>query len=189
MTPLDLSGVSQDRPIEVLNFEDDPADALIVERALLHASQQQQLNDKKPRLRAIVCHHAFTSNGGWSGARPLDGDFFSGAHQPRGMMQDLEGVAVMYHSGNPGRMLTFMRLGILPFFVMAAWIVYLWARRHFGAATGALAVGLFGLVPTVLAHAGLATTDMPLTACLAAAFFAMREGLLPEEEFPTRVAA
>ena len=37
-------------------------------------------------------------------------------------------------------MLTFMRLGILPFFVMAAWIVYLWARRHFGAATGALAV-------------------------------------------------
>src|SRR5438876_3575378 len=34
MTPLDLSGVPQDRPIEVLNFEDDPADALIVERAL-----------------------------------------------------------------------------------------------------------------------------------------------------------
>ncbi len=34
MTPLDLSGVPHDRPIEVLNFEDDPADALIVERAL-----------------------------------------------------------------------------------------------------------------------------------------------------------
>src|SRR5260370_17930642 len=34
MTPLDLSGVPHDRPIEVLNFEDDPADALSVERAL-----------------------------------------------------------------------------------------------------------------------------------------------------------
>jgi 4-amino-4-deoxy-L-arabinose transferase-like glycosyltransferase len=35
-----------------------------------------------------------------------------------------------------------------------------------------LAAGLFTLVPTVLAHAGLATTDMPLTACLSGAFFA-----------------
>jgi two-component sensor histidine kinase len=34
MTPLDPSGVPHDRPIEVLNFEDDPNDALIVERAL-----------------------------------------------------------------------------------------------------------------------------------------------------------
>ena len=34
MTPLEPGGVSHGRPIEVLNFEDDPADALIVERAL-----------------------------------------------------------------------------------------------------------------------------------------------------------
>ena len=32
---------------------------------------------------------------------------------------------------------------------------------------------MFTLVPTVLAHGGLATTDMPLTACLSAAFFAL----------------
>ncbi len=32
---------------------------------------------------------------------------------------------------------------------------------------------MFTLVPTVLAHAGMATTDMPLTACLSAAFFAL----------------
>ena len=32
-----------------------------------------------------------------------------------------------------------------------------------------LATGLFTLLPTLLAHAGVATTDMPLTACLSAA--------------------
>lgn len=101
------------------------------------------------------------------------GPFLSGARPLDGQNQDLEGVAVMYKSGDPGHILTLMRLGILPFFLLAAWVVYLWARRHFGGATGALAAGLFTLVPTVLAHAGVATTDMPLAASLTAAFFAM----------------
>ena len=99
--------------------------------------------------------------------------FLSGARPMHGPQQDLEGVAIMYAGGDPGRVLTLMRIGILPFFLLAAWMVYLWARKSFGPATGALAAGLFTLVPTVLAHAGLATTDMPLTACLSAAFFAM----------------
>ena len=101
------------------------------------------------------------------------GPYLAGA-RPMGIKnQDQEGVAVMYRDGHPERMLTRMRLGILPFFVAAAFVVWLWARRHFGNAVAALATGLFTLVPTVLAHAGLATTDMPLTACLSAAFFAL----------------
>ena len=39
-----------------------------------------------------------------------------------------------------------------------------------GPAVGALAVFLFSFLPPVLAHAGLATTDMALTAFLGAAF-------------------
>jgi hypothetical protein len=101
------------------------------------------------------------------------GPFLSGARPLGGQNQDLEGVAVMYKSGDPEEILTLMRIGILPFFLVSAWVVYLWGRRHFGPATGALAAGLYTLVPTVLAHAGVATTDMPLTACLTAAFFAM----------------
>jgi hypothetical protein len=101
------------------------------------------------------------------------GPFLSGARPLDGQNQDLEGVAVMYKSGDPERILTLMRIGILPFFLLGAWVVYLWARRYFGAATGALAAGLFTLVPTILAHAGVATTDMPLAAALSAAFFAM----------------
>jgi hypothetical protein len=101
------------------------------------------------------------------------GPFLAGARPLHGPLQDPEGVAVMYQSGHPGTMLTLMRFGILPFFVLTACVVYLWAKRHFGPAVGALAAGMFTLVPTVLAHAGVATTDMPLTACLAAAFFAL----------------
>jgi 4-amino-4-deoxy-L-arabinose transferase-like glycosyltransferase len=101
------------------------------------------------------------------------GPFLAGA-RPLGIKnQDQEGVAVMYHDGYPERMLTRMRFGILPFFVLAACVVWLWARRHFGNAVAALATGLFTLAPTVLAHAGVATTDMALTACLSAAFFAL----------------
>ena len=101
------------------------------------------------------------------------GPYLAGA-RPLGIKnQDQEGVAVMYRDGHPAQMLTRMRLGILPFFVVAAFVVWLWARRYFGGAAAALAAGLFTLVPTVLAHAGVATTDMPLTACLSAAFFAL----------------
>ena len=45
-----------------------------------------------------------------------------------------------------------------------------------------IATLLFTLIPTVLAHAGLATTDMGLAACLGAAFLAM----LVWAEEPTR---
>ncbi len=65
------------------------------------------------------------------------------------------------------------RAGILPFFVLACVVVYLWSRRHFGGGAGALAVALFTLTPPILAHAGLGTTDMALTACLGAAFLAL----------------
>ena len=66
-----------------------------------------------------------------------------------------------------------MRIGILPFFVLGCLVVFYWARRYFGLATGVIATLLFTLIPTVLAHAGLATTDMGLAACLGAAFLAM----------------
>jgi len=101
------------------------------------------------------------------------GPYLDGVRPLNGNNQDLEGVAEMYQSGHPERELNLMRLGILPFFLLAAAVVYLWARRHFGNAVAAVACGLFTLLPPVLAHAGVATTDMPLTGCLTAAFFAL----------------
>jgi 4-amino-4-deoxy-L-arabinose transferase-like glycosyltransferase len=101
------------------------------------------------------------------------GPFLAGARPLHTPNQDLEGVNVMYQGGDPAGMLNRMRLGILPFFILNAVVVFLWARRYFGGAAAVLATLLFALEPTVLAHAGLATTDMPLAACLTAAFFAL----------------
>jgi 4-amino-4-deoxy-L-arabinose transferase-like glycosyltransferase len=84
-----------------------------------------------------------------------------------------EGVAIIYQGGHPAQTLALMRAGILVFFVLACAIVYFWAKRSFGNTVAVLAVGLFTLVPTVLAHAGLATTDMGLAAGLVAAFYAL----------------
>lgn len=67
------------------------------------------------------------------------------------------------------RTLSLARLGILPFFVLAAAVVWYWTRRYFGAATALAATALFTTLPEALAHGGLATTDMTLTASFALA--------------------
>ncbi len=82
-------------------------------------------------------------------------------------------MAIIYEGGHPAQTLALMRAGILVFFVIACATIFLWARRSFGNTVAVLAVALFTLVPTVLAHAGLATTDMGLTAGLTAAFFTL----------------
>jgi hypothetical protein len=68
--------------------------------------------------------------------------------------------------------LALARLGVLPFFLLAVWTVWYWARKLFGEAAAVAAFGLFTTLPPILGHAGLATTDMPLTATLALAVFA-----------------
>ena len=101
------------------------------------------------------------------------GPYLDGARLLDAPNMILEGVAVLYHGGHTGRTLTLARLGILPFFILACLVVYFWARRYFGDPVAVVATGLFTLLPPVLAHAGLATTDMALTACLGAAFLAL----------------
>ena len=102
------------------------------------------------------------------------GPYLSGI-RPKGLPNKWnEGVEDYYQGGHTTRTVALSRLGILPFFVLACLTLYWWGCRDFNPSTGALAVVLFTLVPPVLAHGGLATTDMALTACLGAAFFAMR---------------
>ena len=73
--------------------------------------------------------------------------------------------------GHFDRILFLMRLGNLPFFILACHVVCVWGRT-FGAPIGILALGLFTCSPTALADAGLATTDMALGATVGAAFLA-----------------
>jgi hypothetical protein len=96
-----------------------------------------------------------------------------------------EGTAILYRDHHYDLTLAMARLGILPFFWIACLVVYWWGKRDFGPAVGALGVFLFSFLPPVLAHAGLATTDMALTAFLGAAFLS---GLVWTEQ-PTRAHA
>jgi 4-amino-4-deoxy-L-arabinose transferase-like glycosyltransferase len=83
-----------------------------------------------------------------------------------------EGVAIYYLTGHYNRYTVLSRVGNLPFFWLGCWITFLWGRRLLGKAGAAAAVLIFTMIPTLLAHAALATTDMGATACLAAAFYA-----------------
>jgi hypothetical protein len=101
------------------------------------------------------------------------GPYLDGARPVGESNPEWEGDAILCRSGHPGRTLFLARLGVLPFFLLACLVVYSWARHHFGKSAAVWATGLFTLLPPVLAHAGLATTDMALTACLGAAFFSL----------------
>jgi hypothetical protein len=84
-----------------------------------------------------------------------------------------EGMGVLYQSGHYERNLALARLGVLPFFWLACAVLFLWTARYFGRAAAVIAVLLFTLLPPVLAHAGLATTDMALTVFVPAGFLTL----------------
>ncbi|MGH7498101.1 MAG: ArnT family glycosyltransferase [Gemmatimonadales bacterium] len=90
-------------------------------------------------------------------------------HNPR--MYD-EGNLILEEGGKYVRNLSLARAGTLPFFIFACFIVYAWSRRLFGDPAAVVSVGLFSQLPPILAHSGLATTDMALAATLPAAIYA-----------------
>ena len=98
--------------------------------------------------------------------------YLFGAHSMGHPTMWAEGAAIL--SANPyDKTLALARLGILPFFWLAAWVVYQWSKRTLGELTALFATFLFTFLPPVLAHSGLATTDMALTATFGAAFLTM----------------
>ena len=84
-----------------------------------------------------------------------------------------EGFAILSQRGDPHRVLTLARLGILPFFIVTAILVFAWARSIADDTVGVLAVLAFTSVPPVLAHSGLATTDAVTMATVCATIFAL----------------
>lgn len=68
--------------------------------------------------------------------------------------------------------LALARSGILPFFLLAVWVVWSWARTRYGEASALIAVFLFTTTPIILGHAGMATTDMPEVATFVLAVLA-----------------
>jgi hypothetical protein len=84
----------------------------------------------------------------------------------------LEGNSILHAGGRYYHNLSLARLGVLPFFILAGIVVFLWTRRLFGDAAAVIATLLFTTLPPVLAHSGIATTDVALTGSLALALYA-----------------
>lgn len=82
------------------------------------------------------------------------------------------GNQILYARGQYQRNLTLARLGTLPFFVLAAWVTFLWTRSLLGDWPAVLAVFLLTMLPTVLGYSTLAYVDPALMAFLPAALLA-----------------
>lgn len=83
-----------------------------------------------------------------------------------------EGNEILLARGQYLHNLTLARLGVLPFFVLATFLVWHWGRVRYGPGPAFLAALLFTTSPVILAHAGLATTDMAITATFTGALMA-----------------
>jgi hypothetical protein len=95
-----------------------------------------------------------------------------GSHgQNQKVMWD-EGLAILFAKGPEDSTLALARMGTLPFFWITCCVAFLctrWISKS--AAAAVIAVFLVTMTPTLLAHAGLATTDMGLTAMLLLAVY------------------
>lgn len=100
------------------------------------------------------------------------GPYLAGARGNRQNDMTIEGDTILYGGNHYDLRLALSRAGNLPFFWLACWMVFLWGRKLLNDAGAVVAVLIFTMIPTVLAHAGLSTTDMGVTACLTAALYA-----------------
>ena len=87
---------------------------------------------------------------------------------PESQNYNVVGNAILYGDGHYLRNLILARCGVLPFFVLGIAIVFLWARREFGDLAALMAVALFTSLPSVLAFASIAYSDMAAASTQAA---------------------
>lgn len=83
-----------------------------------------------------------------------------------------EGARLLGQGRHYSDVLASARHGELVFFLLLATVVWMWARRLLGDAGAALAVLLVVTNPNLLAHAGLATTDIACAAATTLALYA-----------------
>ncbi len=103
--------------------------------------------------------------------------YLDGAHSHGKPTRVEEGRAIFADAPDYYRLLAEARAGNLIYFVLACLSVWLLARECGGAAVAAMAVASFTLIPVVLGHAGMATTDFALVAFLPLAFWSWQVGL------------
>jgi 4-amino-4-deoxy-L-arabinose transferase-like glycosyltransferase len=119
------------------------------------AEKQYKLDVEHPPLARILSAWPFRK------VKPVSGNDFERGNQ------------LYQSSGDYLRGVARSRRGNLLFLAIALVTVTLWARHRFGDAVALTACALFAMLPPILAHAGLATTDMAATAGYCAAMFVL----------------
>ena len=76
----------------------------------------------------------------------------------------IEGNELLFSNGRYLHNLALARAGVLPFFLLATFLVWYWARSRYGDWPALAATFLLTTSPVALAHSGLATTDMAAAA-------------------------
>ena len=95
-----------------------------------------------------------------------------GAPDPVEKLAPRRGNELLLYEGQYTRNVALARLGNLLLLVVAIFAVALWAALYLGQGGGIIAAALYSLLPPVLAHAGVATTDMAAGAFLPLALYA-----------------
>jgi len=101
------------------------------------------------------------------------GPYLLGVRSQHQSNQWYEGRRVLYADNAYLRNLTAARVGILPFFFLAAFFTWRLARTAFGPAVALGAVACLTLSPPILGHFGVATTDGAMFAMFAATVYAL----------------
>lgn len=94
------------------------------------------------------------------------------ASDPQSRNYNVVGNHILYDSGHLLRNLALARLGVMPFFILGAVIVYRWAARVGGGLAAVIAVFLYATTPTILAFSSIAYTDIVAASTQLAALFA-----------------
>ncbi len=82
-----------------------------------------------------------------------------------------QGQFVLNHADNYWAHLTLARTGNLVFLPILVFYIYRWSAELYSRLAGVVAIGLATASPNVLAHAGLASVDLVITATLIAAAY------------------
>jgi Dolichyl-phosphate-mannose-protein mannosyltransferase len=98
--------------------------------------------------------------------------YMSGLRAPMQFTRWQDTYPILSADGHYWRNLTLARIGVLPYFVIATLVVFFWTKRLYGPPVGLLAAAVFTMLPTILAHSAVATTDIAFTAMFCWALYA-----------------
>jgi hypothetical protein len=128
-----------------------------------------QTSDENIHLIAgydILKHHSWTTD---LHHPPLARVFFAlpfvSTREPVGPNRSARGNELLFDGRYPSN-LARMRIGNLLFLALGTIFVARWAMHLFSPEAGLLSAALFAMLPPVLAHGGLATTDMAVAAMM-----------------------